>query len=262
MAEAMYRLAMHPPLKRPFQCDGALPPLTQFLRSEDRFVHRNAIMAVKELCENKQNRLDLFTRAPGILPTLFGMMSNIDPRVKRMAAMTLVSILEENENKIVMLEDGSLPRLVALMKSKDVQLRKCGVDCMQRITKLGDIHPPPLEQFERVRDEAVVSVIVDTFLSDTDTEIIMGLLKATTNIIGLIKDSDIKDRFVKLGAVAIMMWHADRLENARCAYCSDDVLEVVSTMQLHAAVVILPFIPFFYMLQEGDPGLLSRDVTH
>ena len=82
----------------------------------------------------------------------------------------------------------------------------------------------------------------------------MGLLKATTNIIGLIKDSDIKDRFVKLGAVAIMMWHADRLENARCAYCSDDVLEVVSTMQLHAAVVILPFIPFFYMLQECDPG--------
>ena len=43
-------------------------------------------------------------------PTLFGMMSNIDPRVKRMAAMTLVSILDENENKIIMLQVSARKR--------------------------------------------------------------------------------------------------------------------------------------------------------
>ena len=97
-----------------------------------------------------------------------------------MAAMTLVSILDEDENKVrsktpfwnlcactpqlkrfrvcvlvcvqqlIMLQNGSLPRLVALMRSKDFALRKCGVDCMQRITRLGDISPAPLHEFEQV----------------------------------------------------------------------------------------------------------------
>ena len=42
---------------------------------------------------------------------------------------------------------------------------------LQRITKLGDIHPPPLEQFELVRQEAVISVLMETFMADTDTEV-------------------------------------------------------------------------------------------
>jgi hypothetical protein len=57
VAGAMYRLAMHRDIKRPFGINGALRPLTQFLRSEDRIIHRLGIMAVKELCENKSNRL-------------------------------------------------------------------------------------------------------------------------------------------------------------------------------------------------------------
>jgi hypothetical protein len=146
-------------------------------------------------------------------------MANIDPRVKRMAAMTLVSILDEDENKLFMLREGSLPRLVSMMRKNDSQLRKCAIDCMQRITKLGDIAPQPLKEFAMVRSDTVLHVLLDTFTVENDADAIMGMLRAIMNLVGLQKDGalEIKARLVDQGAIPCMLAHADRLHHARSA---------------------------------------------
>ena len=55
---------MHKSIKRHFVAKaGVLKPLMTYITSENRDVQRHAIMCLKELCENKENRMDLFEQS-------------------------------------------------------------------------------------------------------------------------------------------------------------------------------------------------------
>lgn len=147
VAGALYRLAMHPKLKRRLVEIGVLKPLQHLICSPNRDVQRHAIMCLKELCENADNRLDVLGSKPfvaagqrrsgggggsgdprlwegpgqgahAMLDALFGLMQNVDPRVRRVAGQAMVLLLHAAENKLAMLDCGVLPRLLALLRAR------------------------------------------------------------------------------------------------------------------------------------------------
>ena len=242
VAGAMYRLAMDKRIKRPFVTKaGVLTPLLTFLASENRDVHRHGIMCLRELCESKDNRSDLFEQcgdAPGLLNSVFRLMNNVDPRVRRQAGATLVALLGESHNKIVMLDNGSLPRLVALLRSRDSQLRRLAVDCLVHITKLQDIHPQPLDHCHMVRSDEVLIAIVEVLGAETDAELLLGLLKSITSLVGLVRHDAkrLKQRLCDFGLVDRLLDQAKRLVLAeqQTASSLDLVAQVVKMLALHA----------------------------
>ena len=60
---------------------GVLKPLLNFITGENRDVQRFAIMCLKELCENRENRNDLFEQTPAqpMLDAIFELLNNADP---------------------------------------------------------------------------------------------------------------------------------------------------------------------------------------
>lgn len=197
---------------------GVLKPLLNFITGENRDVQRFAIMCLKELCENRENRSDLFeqTAAQPMLDAIFELVNNVDPRVRQMAGLTLVALLGESNNKLIMLDAGSLPRMLALLSSRDAQLRRFGVDCIVQITKLQDIHPLPLKHCHVVRADEVLALIVDAFGSETDTELLLGLLKSLQSLIGMVKNDAkrMKQRLYEFGLLMMLLEQARRLIGA------------------------------------------------
>jgi hypothetical protein len=193
-----------------------LKPLLNFITSENRDVQRHAIMCLKELCENKENSGDLFAQsrdAQGMLDAVFELVNNVDPRVRQMAGATLVALLGESDNKIVMLDAGSLPRMLALLRSRDSQLRRLAVDCVVHITKLQDVHPLPIEHCHVVRADDVLAPIVEAFGSETDPELLLGLLKSLQSLIGVVKQDikRMKQRLYEFGLLGMLLDQAKRL---------------------------------------------------
>ena len=207
-----------------------LTPLLNFIASENRDVQRFAIMCLKELCENKENRKDLFeqTSAPQMLDALFELMNNADPRVRLMAGSTLAELLGESDNKLIMLDAGSLSRMLAFLRSRDLQLRRVAVDCIVHMTKLQDIHPLPIEYCHSVRAEDVLARIVDAFGSETDPRLLLGLLRSLQSLVGLVKHDvkRTKQRLYEFGLLTMLLDQAKRLNGT--GQQTADTLELVS----------------------------------
>lgn len=207
-----------------------LAPLLNFIASENRDVQRFAIMCLKELCENKENRSDLFEQIPAqqMLDALFELMGNADPRVRLMAGSTLSELLGESDNKLIMLDAGSLPRMLVFLRSRDLQLRRVAADCIVHMTKLQDIHPLPIEYCHSVRAEDVLARIVEAFGSETDPRLLLGLLKSLQSLVGLVKH-DIKrtkQRLYEFGLLTMLLDQAKRLNGT--GQQTADTLELVS----------------------------------
>ena len=81
---------------------------------------------------------DLFEQIPPqpMLDAVFQLLDNVDKRVRLMVGLTLVALLGESDNKLVILDAGCLPRMLAFLRSRDPQLRRLGVDCIVHIAKL------------------------------------------------------------------------------------------------------------------------------
>lgn len=208
---------------------GVLEPLLKFLTGDNCDVQRFAIMCLKELCENKENRNDLFeqTSAQGMLDAIFELVNNQHPRVRLMAGLTLVALLGESKNKLIMLDAGSLPRMLVLLRSRDPLLRRLGIDCIIHITKLQDVHPLPIKHCHVVRADDVLASVVQAFGSEMDAGLLLGLLKSVQSLIGLVKQDAkrMKQRLYEFGLLPMLLDQAKRLIST--GHETADMLELV-----------------------------------
>jgi hypothetical protein len=212
---------------------GVLKPLLNFITGENRDVQRFGIMCLKELCENKENRGDLFEQTPAqpMLDAVFQLANNSDPRVRLMAGLTLVALLGESNNKLIMLDAGSLPRMLVFLRSRDPQLRRLAVDCIVHITKLQDIHPLPIAHCHIVRADDVLATIVEAFGSETDPGLLLGLLKSIQSLVLVVKQDAkrMKQRLYEFGLSMMLLDQAKRL------VCTDQ--QTAETLELVDRIV-------------------------
>eukprot|EP01043_Picozoa_sp_COSAG02_P022319 COSAG02_NODE_1157_length_14186_cov_11.986299_12_plen_628_part_00 len=218
---------------------GVLKPLLTFITGENHDVQRFAIMCLKELCENRENRCDLFEQTPAqpMLDAIFQLLNNVDKRVRLMVGLTLVALLGESDNKLIILDAGCLPRMLAFLRSRDPQLRRLGVDCIVHIAKLQDVHPLPIAHCHIVRADDVLAAIVQAFESETDPGLLLGLLKSIQSLVLLVKQDAkrMKQRLYEFGLLTMLLDQAKRLvstdqQTAEVLELVDRIVRMVSSL--------------------------------
>lgn len=225
VAGAAYRLSMCEEVKRPFVQEGILDGLIRFLNSPPTHVgqeiQRYAMLALKELVENKENRKHVLDESD-ILPPVFDVLVHQDSRVRRLAAWTLEALAAEDTNKIRMLKSGALGRILSVCRLKNVDMRRAAASCMAQLTNFSDIIADPELKVTVPREPAVQSLtdaktikcllemVGSESSSESDPAVVVHVCNSIRNIVEVTGKGS-SYRFLQHDALPVMLELAAKL---------------------------------------------------
>ena len=91
-----------------------------------------------------------------------------------MAIWTLTALAEDEEHRLRMAESGGLHRMLAVLRSSDVSMRRGAADCLVKLSKLQDIATPSFAK--EIMSQETLSVLI-TALRDADFEVNLSICK-------------------------------------------------------------------------------------
>eukprot|EP01052_Picozoa_sp_SAG31_P006031 SAG31_NODE_273_length_18667_cov_3.603619_16_plen_1034_part_00 len=178
-SEAIFRLSMHPLLKVPLVEAGVLAALQKLSRGSRGSdvgcdVKANVMSVIRELCELEETKREVAHFGQGsLIPFVFdctkpGADENKARTLRREAIWTLCALLQDQGNKISMIDNGSLPRFTELLRSSDAELRRGVAQCIQILMAIGS--HIPAKYHKSVRSDAILGSVIEVYRTRRDTD--------------------------------------------------------------------------------------------
>ena len=179
------------------------------------------------LTENPANRTDILDAQA--LPCLYDHCSASDSRIRGMAIWTLTALAENEEHRLRMADSGGLQRMLTVLRSSDVSMRRGAADCLVKLSKLQDIASSSFAK--EIASQQTLSVLI-TALKDVDFEVNISICKTLQSL----KSSKVQKLMLRLDGLAHLLAHAQRLLNM------EGTTEIISnlTQTVNTLYVFMP----------------------
>lgn len=228
IAGTMYRLSTCGPIKRRFVKVGVLRPLLALAQgSKDREVQRYSMLAIKELCEKRENHVDIIDAHA--LPILYTNLASTDPRIRKEAIWTLNHLAAEETNRLRMLRDRALDIMLQHLQAQDVVLRRGSASTLVKFSQLLEVAPADI--VKELTSKKTLSALIDA-LTDRDLEVSTELCKALV----IMKSARLTKMMLTHKGLAHVLAHASRLLNL-------DGTGVIHANLTQIMTVLLTFMP-------------------
>ena len=228
IAGTMYRLSTCGPIKRRFVKVGVLPPLLALAQgSKDREVQRYSMLAIKELCEKRENHVDIIDAHA--LPILYTNLASTDPRIRKEAIWTLNHLAAEETNRLRMLQDRALDIMLQHLQAQDIVLRRGSASTLVKFSQLLEVAPADI--LKELTSKNTLSALIDA-LTDRDLEVNTELCKALV----IMKSARLTKMMLSHKGLAHVLAHASRLLNL-------DGTGVIHANLTQIMTVLLTFMP-------------------
>lgn len=202
--------------------------------------------------EHPANRNDIIDA--GALPFLYDHCDSSDSRVRQMAIWTLTALAEEEEHRLRMVDSGGLKRMLTILRSHDVGMRRGASDCLVKLSKLLETAPSSFVQ--EITSQETLSVIVIA-LKDTDLDVMQSIC----TILQSLKSSKLHKLMLRLDGLAHLLSYSQRLLNM------DGTSEITGNLT-HTINTLYVFMPVKYpknvmvIYDKGHMGTILQMCKH